>query len=310
VITIRSITADAAERFAALGTTNLLTQLTNSWSTGASRPDWTLIAEDDGRPIARGALIAEPMGGGVSTLEGTAAFLWADFDHPRHADAFGALIDAIAERLAPHGPTTLDRRLNPEIHIDIDRMRALLEGSGFALFQEKVGFAWAPSAISSPAAAGVRLVSLADAGREAFRDVMAATTSGTLDRNDRYYIARCGPEPWAEEIMTALRDGDETSWLLVYHGDEPAGFVAVSAFDEDTWTIVHIGVVPPHRGHGHVLELLSAADDVARQRGFTGGLSDVDVENAPMIAAMERAGHRTELRPWHIWHYRREVPYG
>jgi RimJ/RimL family protein N-acetyltransferase len=139
---------------------------------------------------------------------------------------------------------------------------------------------------------------------------MAATTAGTLDRNDRYYIARCGPEPWAEEIMTALRDGDETSWLLGYHGDEPAGFVAVSAFDEDTWTIVHIGVVPPHRGHGHVLELLAAADGVARRRGFTAGLSDVDVENAPMIAAMERAGHRTELRPWHIWHYRREVPNG
>ena len=50
------------------------------------------------------------------------------------------------------------------------------------------------------------------------------------------------------------------------------------------------------------------ADWFARQRGFAAGLSDVDVHNAPMIAALERAGHRTYLRPWHVWHYRRDVP--
>jgi len=107
--------------------------------------------------------------------------------------------------------------------------------------------------------------------------------------------------------MTAAGERDERSWLLGYHGDDPAGFVAVSGFDAQTWTIVHIGVVPEHRGHGHVHELLAAADGAARARGFTAGLSDVDVVNEPMLAAMRRAGHRTDLRPWHVWHYRRDV---
>jgi RimJ/RimL family protein N-acetyltransferase len=98
--------------------------------------------------------------------------------------------------------------------------------------------------------------------------------------------------------------------FIGFHGDEPAGFVGVSAFDETTWTIVHIGVVPEHRGHGHVHELLAAADRAARARGFSAGLSDVDVDNAPMVAAMLRAGHRTDLLPWHVWHYRREVAAG
>lgn len=308
MITIRSIAADETDRFAVAGGGDVLDQLTDAWRTGSSRPAWTLLAEEDGRPVARGALLVQPIGGGVSALEGTAAFLWADDQHPRQAEAFRAVADGLAERLASHGPTTLDRRLNPEVHADVTAMRSLLEASGFTLFQEKVGFAWTPSVAAPPPPSTLRLVTLADAGRDAFRRVMATTTAGTLDRNDCYYIARCGPEPWAAEMMTAQGEGDETSWLLGYHGTESAGFVAVSAFDEDTWTIVHIGVVPEHRGHGHVSELLAAADRVARDRRFSAGLSDVDVENAPMVAAMERAGHRTDLRPWHVWHYRREVP--
>jgi GNAT superfamily N-acetyltransferase len=307
MITTRSIRPEEARWFAALGDPGIHDSLAEAWNDGSSRPDWTLVAEDDGRPIARAALVAEPMGGGVTSLEGVSAFLWVDFEHPRHAEAFHLLVDGLAERLEPHAPTTLDRRLNPEVFTDIDRYRPLLEASGFELFQEKIGFAWTPDVRAPLVPSGVRITSLADVGRAAYRQVMARTTAGTLDRNDRYYIGRCGPGPWAEEIMTALRERDETSWLLVYHGEEPVGFVAVGGFDDETWTIVHIGVVPEHRGHGHVSELLAAADRVGRERGFASGLSDVDVENASMVAAMRRAGHRSDLRPWHVWHYRREV---
>ena len=43
-------------------------------------------------------------------------------------------------------------------------------------------------------------------------DVMASTPAGTLDRNDRYYIGRCGPRfttmarvalPPARDVLTA-----------------------------------------------------------------------------------------------------------
>ncbi|HUF07152.1 MAG TPA: GNAT family N-acetyltransferase [Candidatus Binatia bacterium] len=307
-ITTRSILPDEAGRFAALGDATIRDSLLATWDDGTSRPDWTLVAEVDGRPVARGALVAEPMGGGVSTLEGSAAFLWADLGHPDHPEAFGALMDGLAERLAPHGPTTLDRRLNPEVHTATGPMRGLLEASAFKLLQEKEGFAWTPEVPPPSPPTLLRVTTLAEAGRNAYRAVMSATTAGTLDRNDRYYIARCGPEPWAEEIMRALRESEEPGWLLGHHGEDPAGFVAVGSFSDTTWTIVHIGVVPEHRGHGHVSELLAAADATARARGYTAGLSEVDVDNAPMIAAMGRAGHRSDLRAWHVWHYRRPVP--
>lgn len=307
MINTRSLAASEAGWFSGLGAADVLPQLEAAWRAGTSRPEWTLVVESDGAPVARGALLAAETGGGVATLEGTASFLWTDFEHPRHCQAFRALVDAMADLLAPHGPTTLDRRLNLEVDRDVEPMRRLLEASEFGLFQEKTGFTWTPSVASLPASKRLRLASLESAGPDAFGSVMAATTVGTLDRNDRYYIAQCGARPWAAEIMTALNDGDEESWLLGYHNDEPAGFVAVGAFDEETWTIVHIGVVPEHRGHGHVHELLAAADGVVRARGFRAGLSDVDVENGPMIGAMLAAGHRTDVRPWHIWHYRRKV---
>ncbi len=97
-ITLRSIGPDEASWFAALDTPRILDPLTDAWNDGSSCPDWTMVAEADGRPIARAALLAEPMGGGVTTLEGVMAFPWADLDHPRHGAAFRTLVDALAER--------------------------------------------------------------------------------------------------------------------------------------------------------------------------------------------------------------------
>jgi len=309
MIALRPIRPEEAAWFASLGGGDVSEALTEAWEAGSSSPQWTLVAEIDGEPLARGALYAEPVGGGVDTLEGTAAFLWADYEDPRHPEAMTLLLDGLADRLRPSGPTTLDRRLNSEVHTDIDRLRPLLESAGFDLLQEKLGFTWVPSNPAPSTPARLRFRSLAEVGHTPYRDIMAATASGTLDRNDRYYQELCGPRPWADEMLTLLQPGDERSWLIGYGPDDtPVGFVAVGAFDDaGTWTIVHIGVVPAARGHGHVDDLLAVADRVARERGFTSGLSDLDTENAPMIAAMERAGHRTGQRPWHVWHYRRAV---
>ncbi len=75
MITIRSIRPDEAGWFASLGDATVLDPLTGAWQEGRSRPDWTLVAEADGRPLARAALVAGPMGGGIATLEGQVGFL-------------------------------------------------------------------------------------------------------------------------------------------------------------------------------------------------------------------------------------------
>ena len=84
--------------------------------------------------------------------------------------------------------------------------------------------------------------------------------------------------------------------------------VAISPFDEPgTATIAYIGVLPEHRGNGYVDDLLAAGTAAAQRAGFTRILSDVDTENHPMLAAMERAGHHASATPWHVWSHRGEV---
>jgi ribosomal protein S18 acetylase RimI-like enzyme len=67
-------------------------------------------------------------------------------------------------------------------------------------------------------------------------------------------------------------------------------------------TITFVGVLPAHRGNGYIDDLLAAGTAVAQRNGFATILSDVDTENTPMMAAMERAGHHPGARTWHVWH--------
>ena len=146
---------------------------------------------------------------------------------------------------------------------------------------------------------------LLEVGERAYKAVMAPCGEGTLDRNDHYYWGLAGPDNWAAVMMGFAEPEDASTWLLGYLGDDPVGYVAISPFDEDaTATVVHIGVLPHHRGHGYLNDLLAAGTETAREAGFRAILSDVDVENAPMRAAMLRAGHREDARPWHVWAYR------
>lgn len=93
-------------------------------------------------------------------------------------------------------------------------------------------------------------------------------------------------------------------WRLLWSPPDAAGFVAVSDFDgSGTATIAFIGSLPEHRGNGHVDDLMAAGTAAAQRNGFTAMLSDVDTENTPMLAAMERAGHHAGVRPWHVWHH-------
>jgi GNAT superfamily N-acetyltransferase len=110
----------------------------------------------------------------------------------------------------------------------------------------------------------------------------------------------------ARVMLSFLAPEAEATWCVGFDraGDE-VGFFAVSAFSEpDTATVVHIGVVPGQRGLGYGRLLLAAATRAAAEAGFHAMLSDVDVESHPMREAMLAAGHRDDLRPWHVWTHR------
>jgi ribosomal protein S18 acetylase RimI-like enzyme len=304
MLQIRPITADELSWFAGLQGEDadaLRDSLASQWASGSSRPEWCFIAERGGVPLARVAYAADPLGGGVETLEHRVVGLWA-------ADWNTALTDAtrLVRETIPVDATTVDLRLNAEVHTHVDERRHMAEAAGFDLFQEKQGFTWTDrgEAIAPPSRLVLR--SLREIGRTAFAEILGRGPEATLDRNDRYYWTVCGPAGWADEMLGYAGPDDEDSFLAAYTpSGAPVGYVGVVDFDEpSTSTIAHIGVVPEQRGHRYGEELLRAGMLASRERGFSHMLSDVDTENGPMIGAMLRAGHSPTTRPWHVWHYR------
>ena len=217
-----------------------------------------------------------------------------------HATGRAAALLLDAARTA--GPWPVQARVNSARSDRVEELRAAYEAAGMELFQEKQGFTWTGSPVTVPDRLTFR--SVGPVGRDAYRDVLAACGEGTLDRNDAWYRRLAGPANWGSVFMTFCGAGDP--WLLAsLPGGEPVGVVAVSPFGEPgVATIAFIGVVPAHRGHGYVDDLLAAGTAAARDAGFTSVLSDADVLNPPMTAAFARAGHLPDVRPWHVWHYR------
>jgi hypothetical protein len=224
------------------------------------------------------------------------------------ADAGRAVIEAAV--LAAGPGTELHLTANTQVDDRLGEQLALFESCGFTLWQEKEGFWWADAGQDLPAPQGVAVRTLAEAGRERYAGVVAACTAGTLDRIDADAVCSMGGAAWAAGLIgAAARPGAEDGWLIAENtAGEAFGYVAVAEFGPRTGTIAHIGVTGAHRGHRHVDQLLMLANRAARGRGWTGMLSDVDVQNTPMLAAMARNGHRAENTPWHRWMYRLLTP--
>jgi len=313
MITIRSISSAELEAWAHISDRPdrfLERGIRSRWDSGSSRPEWCFLAEQGDRTVGRLAFAADPTASILPDLEFKILGLWLDWD--REPLAVGAeLLDHTLSAVLPPGRQTVDAWANPEYMEHADMRRALFERAGFALFQEKEGFAWRRDADDAAPVAPdrhERLVfhSIQEVGEDALAAVMARGIQGTLDRHDRHYRDLVGPAAWGREMLGYLAPGDAPSWLLATTPDgQDVGYVLLGEFDQPgRATIIHIGVVPEQRGYGYSGDLLRAANRAARDRGFDMILSDVDVQNPPMMAAMERSGHHADASPWHVWHYR------
>jgi GNAT superfamily N-acetyltransferase len=228
-----------------------------------------------------------------------AGITWTD----GHLDAAHAVVTAAADAAATpvHVHTNASR---PE---PVGPRLALLEDCGFELFQEKEGLWWADDGGELPEAGSLVVRSLAEVGREPLVRLIAAAMVGTLDRTDRLMIARLGRAAWAAAFVDErATEADETSWLVASRPDgDEVGFVALVERDagEGIATIALIGVLPTERGRRYSDQLLHAAHQAARRRGFTAVLSHADVTNLPMLNAFARVGATADGHPWHKWHH-------
>lgn len=279
------------------------------WASGESGPESCFLLGDGSGMVGRiGFRVTPPVSepgrlGSLAPLE-ISAF---GFHLPWNGDHRSAGAHLLSEALAmmsarSHGPVEV--RINNSVHPHPDERRTVLEENGFELFQEKVGFSWTDDGTTGQPDGRLTFRSVDEIGDQVYQSVLARCGGDTLDRNDRHYWAGCGPENWAAQMMEYLEDEDRSMWLVGFDGDEPVGHIAVMSVDDWGSTIAHIGVLPEHRGRGHVDRLLRAGADRVRAAGISTMLSDVDVLNEPMRAAMRRVGHREDPDRWHVWAYR------
>jgi RimJ/RimL family protein N-acetyltransferase len=281
------------------------------WEDGTSRPEWTFVATDAGSTVGRAGFVVTPsvtdpawvglLPPSEMTLFGAAA--WAG----EPVEVLAELVRAARRALGDAVPDVLEIRTNPAVHSRPEERLALAAALDLTLFQEKEGVLWEDHGEPVQVPQRIRSRSLADTGPVAYAEVFARIPEGTLDRNDRWYYERVDPQHWAAQMME-FADGAEETWLVAECEEGPVGMVAISPFDgPDTATISYIGVLPEHRGNGYVDDLLAAGTAAAQRAGFTRILSDVDTQNHPMLAAMERAGHHASATPWHVWSHRGTV---
>jgi RimJ/RimL family protein N-acetyltransferase len=308
VIEVRPIAADEIERYAALDGSatddEFAGQLRQMLDHGTTRLGWCFVAVADGRFVARAAFATDEPG--RTALERFMFGLTLDWRDPAAVSGAAELLARALPAIAAQPGAPIDARVNAELHDDTVDRRRLLSNAGFSLFQEKDGHVWRAGGPPPDASQRLAFRTLATVGRDAFVKILARGPQSTLDRNDRYFYELVGAEDWAATMMGNARPGDESTWKVAYDDDgRPVGYVMLSDFDEPaTGTIVHLGVLPEMRGRGYVNDILAETTRDAIEGGLEHVLSDVDVLNKPMCAALERAGHRHGVRPWHVWHYR------
>ena len=174
-----------------------------------------------------------------------------------------------------------------------DRMGAL-ERAGAQLFVERLRLEWRPG---TPVAG--------HSGRLTFRPVrnpgelvelMTLVLDGTLDAHSRDELTRMTPRKAAQEQYRneLERYASPHEWwrIATLPDGEPAGFV-IPAHNGYNPVIAYLAVLPAHRGHGYVHDVLAAGTSLLAAQDVPWIRAATDVGNVPMAAAFARAGYVT-----------------
>lgn len=267
-------------------------ELADDLAAGRRRPEWMWVALRDDRLVARLA-----WWGGASEPD-YLDVLDVAADTDRVEIGVRLLTTATAQVIADGAsrPEYLrfippDWRDDPaQRHVIEDRM-AIAEATGARLLVERLRLEWRlGTAIAGPSE---RLIFQAVRSDAELVGLMAAVTTGTLDAHSRADLTTMSAHESAENQFAeelALYKSPREWWRIasLLSGD-PVGFV-IPARNDYNAIIAHIGVVPGHRGHGYIDELLAEGTRVLADLDVPRIRASTDVGNAPMANAFQRAG--------------------
>jgi RimJ/RimL family protein N-acetyltransferase len=276
----------------------LNSQIAGDFDAGRRRPEWLWVALRDDRLMARAAWWARA---GDDT-----PFLMdvfdIDDDDPDRIDIGVQLLETAFAEIAPagaHRPEFLrfipnDWRDDEQTRgVVQDRMTAL-ERVGAKLFVERLRLDWSPGTPIPEPSRRLGFRPVRDASE--LIELMTQVLDGSLDAHSRDELTRitaaeAARRQYDEELARYASPHDW--WRIAETPDgDPVGFV-IPAHNGYSPVIAYIGVLPAHRGHGYIDDILAegtrilAAQDVPRIRAAT------DLGNVPMARSFARLGYTT-----------------
>jgi RimJ/RimL family protein N-acetyltransferase len=254
-------------------------------SAGHLRPEWSWFAENDSTIVARG--------------------LWwgrEDSKCPTTLDCLHVIREvsdrsALAAELLVRAHDEFDGKPDYELRVPagssdhgsaVEWRSDAARAAGLTRMVERLQFEWNP-----------RIGVAADSGRLIFRtgtdneflDALQRVAVDSLDAETHEQLARMDPEDQARGELEFYRScpGERSWWRLAERPDgELVGFAIPSATPYNR-NVGYLGVLPEHRGHGYVDELLAEITRFHASHDADRITSTTDAANTPMVAAFKRA---------------------
>ncbi|QYC41334.1 Acetyltransferase (GNAT) family protein [Nonomuraea coxensis DSM 45129] len=254
---------------------------------------WLALDEDTGDILARAVWWGFP-GGRPLALD-------CVYVHPSVRDRVALAAEllerghaAFGDRPAYHVFLSEGWREDPKAAAALGWRKEAVGRAGLTDELERLRFAWtAGEPVPEPSG---RLVFRGEDDDEAFVAAFRRVAEGTLDHTTRMALRTMDPVEQARHDVADYREmpGDRSWWRLAYSAaDGSLVGVALPSANNAGPVVGYLGVVPEHRGHGHVDDLLGEITRCHAGRGVQRIAADTDRGNVPMVRAFERAGYRT-----------------
>ena len=261
---------------------------------GRRRPEWLWLALRGDRVVARA--------GWWSRAGDRHPLLMDIFDIDGDIDDGVRLLKTALAVVVPAGTTPpqylrflpADWREHQHTRQAVDDRMGVLQRAGAKLFVERLRLEWRP---------GTPVADLS--GRLAFRPVrnpgelielMTLVLDGTLDAHSRDDLTRMTRRQAARERyhdeFESYASPHEWWRIATLPDGEPVGFV-IPAHNGYHPVIAYLGVVPAHRGHGYINDVLAAGTSLLATQNVPRIRAATDVGNTPMATAFALAGYVT-----------------
>lgn len=259
------------------------------------RLEWSWLHVIDGRLIGRALWWGLPHSVHPSALD----CLWVD---PAVADPAALAAKLVADGHAALRLAGLERlpdmnlTLAPDWRNDANAVAAVawrtaaVAAAGLTETVERLSYVWTSD---TPLPSRSTRLRFSPGDDQTFLDVFAQVAQGSLDVLTQRNLIEMGAEAQAADDLAFYRGlpGDREQWRLADDtSGRRIGFIIPSRSAYDA-SVSYLGVVPQHRGHGYVDDLLAEITHMHASAGALRITGTTDTINAPMAAAFLRSGY-------------------